>query len=229
MERNSKYRLVFKGKDNLNENIFLSGINDYEDIVDLCFIDKFTSVFKNESECIEYLKSKNLINSINGHLSILRPAGEVSAETILYNNNYFRIFSKEICDKKRLGVNTSHLTETHEQKELKSKIINYFKDDKQAFQQFKKTYFGSKKFPLLLDKYFELSVPKGWTEPGEQARIISIQKEVYTMLKNYKILRSIYVWIDEYKNYQLKKQFQGYNSNSTVKNLYEEYEKKNSL
>ena len=59
--------------------------------------------------------------------------------------------------------------------------------------------------------------------------INSIKKEVYSMLKNYETLRSVYIWIQEYKINREKKQFQGYNSNRKVKNPYEEYEKKNNL
>lgn len=225
-----KYKLIFNNRDtNKQEIIVLNGLNDYEEITELCFIDKFTSVFKNELECVEYLKSKNLIDSLNGHLSILRPTGEVSAESILYNNNYFKFFSKEICDKKRSGIANPRLVETYEQKEVCNKIINYLKNEKQALNYFNKTYFQSKKFVQLLNKYFEISVPKGWTEPGEQVMINSIKKEVYSMLKNYETLRSVYIWIQEYKINREKKQFQGYNSNIKVKNPYEEYEKKNNL
>lgn len=141
-----KYRLVFNNNDTKSQQtIFLKGINDYEEVVELCFIDKFTTEFENELSCINYLKSKNIITTENGSLSILLPNGSVKSETVIYGKK-FNIFSKEISDKKRSGINEPRLSETYEQKKMSSMIINFFYNDNVALSKFCKTNFKNKNF-----------------------------------------------------------------------------------
>lgn len=223
-----KYRLVFNNNDTKSQQtIFLKGINDYEEVVELCFIDKFTTEFENELACINYLKSKNIITTENGSLSILLPNGYVKSETVIYGKK-FNIFSKEISDKKRSGINEPRLSESYEQKKMSSMIINFFYNDNVALSEFCKTNFKNKNFSKLLKEYIELNVPKGWREPSEMANLISKKRKVSSMLQKYEILRNSYIWITEYQLYYSKK-FNGYKSESKVKNPYEEYENKNSL
>ena len=60
------------------------------------------------------------------------------------------------------------------------------------------------------------------------ANLISKKRKVSSMLQKYEILRNSYIWITEYQLYYSKK-FNGYSSESKIKNPYEEYENKNSL
>lgn len=223
-----KYKLVFMDNDTKSQQIILlKGINDYDEIVDLCFIDKFTTEFENEFLCINYLKNKNIITTENGSLAILLPNGYVKSETILYDKN-FNILSKEISNKKRSGINNPRLSETHEQKKISSMIISFFYNDKNALSNFCKTNFKNQKFNKLLKEYIELNAPKGWREPSEMANLISTKRKVCSMLQNYEILRNTYIWMTEYQLYNSKK-FAGYSSKLNIKNPYEEYENKNNL
>ena len=225
-----KYSLIFNNCDtNENQKISLKSKNEYEDAMEICFIDRFTSQFIDEMSCIEYLFSKKIISSENGYLSICKPNGLKQATGIIYDDGNFKNFAKEICDKKNAGFNVVRLDETILQKQVRSQIINFFNDDKEALNSFVKTFFEGKNFSKLLKEYIDLNVPKGWIEPGEYTRINSIRMSIYSMLRNYELLREIYLWIRDYQLYQYKQKFSGYQSDSNVKNPYEEYEKRNNL
>lgn len=223
-----KYKLVFKNYENNElEIILLKGMDDYEECVELCFIDKFTTQFENEQECIKYLKNKNIITSEKGSLQIVRPKGLVNACTVMYKN-VFKQFSKEICEKRIYGK-SSVLSETYEQKEISSYIIKYFISNKKALSDLGKTYFNNKRIIELLEKYSILSIPKGWREPEEVQISISTKEEIKKLLKNYNIIRDLYIWIQQNEIYLKKQKFHGYESDSIIKNPYEEYEKKNNI
>ena len=225
-----KYRLVFKNNDtNEYELILLKGIKDYEENVEICFIDLITTKFDNESSFIDYLKNKNVITSTNGSLALYKPNGTTIATQIIYNNNDFKLFSKQICEKKKFGKETSRLTAIHEQVKLRNQIINFIYNDENAHKKFKKTFFTNKKFANTLDKYLEMLAPVGWSDVASENTKQMYKNETYSMLQNYEILRNAYLWIEEYKKDLQSKKFNGYYSNTNIKNPYEEYEKKKDL
>ena len=225
-----KYRLIFNNYDtNKQEIISLIGKNENEENVEICFIDLLTTKFDDENSLIQYLKNKSIISSSNGYLGIYKPNGKKISERIIYDNYNFKLFSKEICEKRKYGINSTKISETYEQKKLRFEIIDFFKKDNKALEVLQATFYVNPKFPKLLKDYLILSVPTGWKDFSTTSKIDELKKAVYSNLLSYELLRNIYFWINDYEISIQKRKFQGYNSESKIKNPYEIYEKKNNL
>ena len=97
-----KYRLIFNNYDtNKQEIISLIGKNKNEENVEICFIDLLSTKFDDENSLIQYLKNKSIISSSNGYLGIYKPNGKKISERIIYDDYNFKLFSKEICEKRK--------------------------------------------------------------------------------------------------------------------------------
>ena len=98
-------------------------------------------------------------------------------------------------------------------------------DDEKAFEVLEKT-FGYKKdnveFLRHLNSYLQL-IGKGFYTPEEKARKESERKYIYAKLSNYNFLRELLVWTIKYENEKIMIHSK---TNSSWKNPFEEYEKK---
>ena len=86
-----KYKLVYETE--TEEVVIPIKVKDetYEGEVEICFIDKITTIFENEKELLNQLCENNLISSNNGKLHIKRPNGKVDAMGIIYDDNKFEL------------------------------------------------------------------------------------------------------------------------------------------
>lgn len=216
-----KYRLVYETEQEQIE-IYLKGKdNEYTNLLELCFIDAFTTVYENQLECIAYLRDKGIIESLNGKLHIKRGKGKEIATQIFYKDDDLRNLSLEVCQKMRAG-HKAGLSETKEYKKCSADIIRFFYSDEEAVATLNKSFYA-KKLKLFVENlkgYLEYKYHDAFYEPGEIARREKFRNNIYSSLKNYETLRELKIWISAYINSAKRM------GSLSRKNPFEEYERR---
>lgn len=216
-----KYKLVYETKD-IQQLIALKGVDDnYTTEFEICFIDKFTTVYRDEQECINYLYKNQIIDSTNGNLYIRRPKGNVNVEKVIYNDEALRNLSSKLISQLKNGKRT-RLPQISELHACIGPTIRFFMDNDNAVKilneekNFKKSF---NDFVVNLNGYLKFKDQTSYT-PGEIAEREKYRNNIYKLLENYDLTRELKVWIYEYKSgKKINSKYQNW------KNPYEKYEK----
>lgn len=215
-----KYKFVYETDDEQVEILLPGKTENYEKELESCFIDKYTTIFENEHECVNHLYSKHIIPNNNGSLHIRRPNGKVDALSIIFNDEKLRMVScKLISQLKNSGI--SRLPQTSELNSCIGPLIKFFIEDENALKELNKTFCYKKDIKELVDNlngYLSYQ-GKNFLEPFEVERRNVFQNNIYSQLRNYDLLRELKTWIIEYKKGNKKV------SSSTWKNPYEKFER----
>lgn len=216
-----KYKLVYEVEKE-EQIISLKGTDDnYSNETEICYIDKFTTVFENEVECIKYLYDNKIIPNTNGSLHIRRPKGSVNVEKVIYNDEALRNLSIKLIYQLKNGKKTRlpQITELHA---CIGPTIRFFMDNENAVKllndehNYKKSF---NDFVVHLNGYLKFKNQTSYT-PEEIAERERCRKNIYKLLESYDLVRELKIWIYEYKNgIKINKKYQNW------KNPYEIYEK----
>ena len=216
-----KYKLVYEEENGYCE-IPIRRHDDFSEELEICFIDFFTTFFKNEKECIKELFDNSCIPSMNGKLVIKRPNGNVKSLDIMYDNPEFRKVSYILMRTLKFN-DTNYLKQTSELNSCIGPMICYFIENPNALNHLQKTFNYKKTnidFINHLNKFIELS-QKNFYTPVESGIRNNEKVYIYSKLANYNLLRELTIWVDKYKNGEIKIPI-----NNNWKNPYENYEEK---
>lgn len=214
-----KYRLVYETEKEQIDIMLIGKGELLNSILEISFIDEFTTLFENEQKCIEYLYQKNIIQNTNGKLVIKRPKGKVPACDVIYDDNEFNQVAKQNSAQLKQTEKASKLRETSIVVKCQSNIIKFFYNEEEAIQAFKQAfYFRSKALVDNLEGYLAYKNHEAFYEPGETERRDRFKREAKSILRNYQVLRNVYVWITKYSKTP-EKTYSGVNP-------FEEYERK---
>ena len=217
-----KYKLVYEVEKE-EQIICLIGTDDsYSNEVEICYIDKFTTVFKHEQECIKYLYDKKIIINPNGTLHIKRPKGKVDVEKILYDDEAFRNLSCRLISQLKNGKRT-RIPQISELFACVGPTIRFFSENDYALKLLNKEYnfkTSFNEFVTNLNGYLKFKDQSSFT-PEEIAEREKYRNKMYKLAENYDLVRDLKIWISEYKKGK-KSEIR----NSNWKNPYEIYDKK---
>lgn len=216
-----KYKLVYDLDDYQKEIPIMYEENKYATELEICFIDKVTTVFKNEMEFIENLKSKGLISDVGGSLHIRRPKGKVDALDIIYDDSIFRSVSYKAIQQVKQH-NSLRLPTTSEVQSSIGLTIRFFMEDERALKLLNKTFTYREQVRELVNNLNEYLSYNNRTsfEMSEVYQREKYREKIYSQLKSYNLLREVRLWIQDYK---LGKK-SSYSSSSWT-NPYEKYER----
>lgn len=215
-----KYKLVYETE--TEEVVIPIKVKDetYEGEVEICFIDKITTIFENEKELLNQLCENNLISSNNGKLHIKRPNGKVDAMGIIYDDNKFREVSYNAIQQfKKSG--SLKLKKTTEVDGCIGVTIRFFIEDERALDILNKTFCYKNDIKELVKNlngylsYKDKTILEVWEVSDRE----KFRNNLYSQLRNYNLLRELIVWIHEYKKGGKKIKY-----SSTWQNPYEKFE-----